>query len=128
MDLRKQRRHLGQVVQRQGTVNEIERLIGQRKTVQIPLPIADGLIPGQLGGTGQHLRGEIDTDHIGSPEISGCPAEPAITAAQIQHPLAGKIRQHGVQRRPLRRPRQPVKGAWQLGIALEKPWFVIDIL
>ena len=63
---------------------------------------------GHLPGPLQHFFRKVQPQDPSRPLPGGIPAMPPVAAAQIQHPLAGKVRQHLLQSVPFAGSFQPL--------------------
>ena len=78
-----QRRHVGQIVQRQRAIDQLAAVGGQGKRLKIFAAIADTFAAGHFAGAIQHTAGEIQPVHPRGALVAGPAAKPAVAAAKI---------------------------------------------
>ncbi len=80
-----------------------------------------------LPGHRQHLLRQVDAEDLFRPVFGGVKGVPAVTAAEVQHPFAGKVRQHRPQGLPLPGPFQAESGTGHLAVFPEKDRVVVTV-
>ena len=123
----RQRPEIPDIVEGQGAEHHIKAALREGQVLHGGAAVLDGrgavFDPGRL----QHLLRQVGPQDIGRPVPGGVAAVPAVAAAQVQHPLPGKIRQEFLQLPPLPRPLQALGGAEHLAVFLEKDRIVIGV-
>ena len=116
------------IVEGQGAEHHVKAALREGQVLHGGAAVLDGrgavFDPGRL----QHLFRQVDPQDIGRPVPGGVAAVPAVAAAQVQHPLPGKIRQELLQLPPLPRPLQALGGAEHLTVFLEKERVIVGVL
>jgi len=126
VQLRQQPLEVGDVVQRQRAVGDIEGGGRQLQPLQILAAVGDGGVRVGGPGAGQHVLGDVEAEHLGGARLPGPAAEPAEAAAEIDHAAAGEVRHQGAQGGPFRgtvkafdRPAQPAVFGEEGGVVVD---------
>ena len=109
-----------QVVDGQGAEHHVEALRGEVHVLDSGVEILHLGEAGLLPGHSQHLFGQVHPGDVGGPVLRRVGAVPAVAAAQVQHLLAGKVRQKLLQVFPLPRAGQAQPRTAHLAVFLKK--------